>query len=201
MTEPIAFYFDFSSPYGYLATIRVEEVAARHGRAVDWRPYLLGIAMQETGMTPLISQPIRGAYFRHDIERMARDYGAPFVWPDNFPFHSVAASRAYYWLRERDREGAVRLVKMIMHAYWGEGRDVAKPQQIVDEVCGPLGINVNEMKAALASDEVKAQLKDEVAKIIGRGVFGSPMFDVDGELFWGCDKFEEIDRWLAKGGW
>ena len=43
--------------------------------------------------------------------------------------------------------------------------------------------------------------KDEVDKTMARGVFGSPMFDIDGELFWGCDKFAEIDRWLATGGW
>jgi 2-hydroxychromene-2-carboxylate isomerase len=157
--------------------------------------------MKQTGMTPLVTQPIRGPYFRHDIERVARDYGAPFVWPQNFPFHSVAASRAHYWLKDRDPELAIRFAKMIYHAYWGEGRDVAKPQQVVDETCEALGVPAAEMLAALADDAVKDRLKDEVDRAIGRGVFGSPMFDIDGELFWGCDKFDEIDRWLAKGGW
>jgi len=201
MPEPIAFYFDFSSPYGYLATFKVEEVAERHGRTVDWHPFLLGIVMQQTGMTPLITQPIRGPYFRHDLERMARDYGAPLAWPQGFPFHSVAASRAFYWVKDRSPELAVRLARAIFHAYWGEGRDVAKPQQVADEVCERLDIERDELLAALADDAVKARLKDEVDKTIARGVFGSPMFDIDGELFWGCDKFAEIDRWLAKGGW
>ena len=201
MPEPIVFYFDFSSPYGYLASVGIEDVADRHGRSVDWHPFLLGIAMKHTGMTPLVSQPLRGPYFRHDIERMARDFGAPFVWPQNFPFHSVAASRAYYWLKDRDRALAVRLAKMIYKAYWGEGRDVAKPEHVVEETCGALGIPADEMLAALASEAVKDRLKDEVDKAIGRGIFGSPMFDIDGELFWGCDKFGEIDRWLSKGGW
>lgn len=201
MPQPITFYFDFSSPYGYLASVRVEDVAARHGRAVSWHPYLLGIAMQKTGQTPLISQPVRGDYFRHDLERMARDYGAPFTWPENFPFHSVAPSRAFYWLKDRDREQAVEFCRMIMKAYWGEGRDVAKPAQIADEVCTVLGVGRDELLAALASDDVKQRLRDEVDKALARGIFGSPMFDVDGELFWGCDKFDEIDRWLTRGGW
>jgi 2-hydroxychromene-2-carboxylate isomerase len=199
--EPIAFYFDFSSPYGYLATFKVEDIAARHGRTVDWRPFLLGIVMQQTGMTPLVTQPIRGPYFRHDLERLARDYRAPFVWPENFPFHSVAASRAFYWLMDRDRELAVRFARTIYHAYWGEGRDVAKPRQVADEASDKLGVAADELLAALADDSVKARLKDEVDKTMARGVFGSPMFDIDGELFWGCDKFAEIDRWLATGGW
>jgi 2-hydroxychromene-2-carboxylate isomerase len=201
MPDPIAFYFDFSSPYGYLATFRVEEVAARHGRTVDWHPFLLGIVMQKTGATPLVNQPIRGPYFRHDLERMARDYSAPFVWPQNFPFHSVAASRAFYWVKDRDPELAVRLARKIYHAYWGEGRDVAKPQQVADEVCANLALDADELLAALASDEVKDRLRAEVDEVIARGIFGSPMFDIDGELFWGCDKFAEIDRWMTEGGW
>jgi 2-hydroxychromene-2-carboxylate isomerase len=201
MPAPIAFYFDFSSPYGYLATFRIEDVAARHGRSVDWHPILLGVVMKQTGMTPLVTQPIRGPYFRHDIERVARDYGAPFVWPQNFPLHSVAASRAHYWLKDRDPELAVGFAKKVYHAYWGEGRDVAKPQQIADETCEALGIPADDMLAALGDDAVKDRLKDEVDRAIARGIFGSPMFDIDDELFWGCDKFAEIDRWLAKGGW
>ena len=53
---PIDFYFDFSSPYGYLAAHRIDAVAAKHGRRVHWRPFLLGVAFRETGQTPLIAQ-------------------------------------------------------------------------------------------------------------------------------------------------
>ncbi len=201
MTSPIDFYFDFSSPYGYLATARVEEVAAKHGRAVSWRPTLLGIAFQKTGQSPLISQPVRGPYFKHDLERMARDYAIPFVWPENFPFHSVAASRAFYWLDDQDSALAVRFARHVFQNYWGEGRDVAKPQQLADATCDALGIDADAMLTALADSAVKDRLRAEVDQALAKGIFGSPMFDVDGELFWGCDKFGEIDRWLATGGW
>ncbi len=201
MTQPIDFYFDFSSPYGYLATARIDDIAAKHGRTVSWRPILLGIAFQKTGQTPLINQPVRGAYFKHDIDRMARDYGIPLVWPENFPFHSVAASRAFYWLADRDSALAVRFARLVFQTYWGEGRDVAKPPQLAEATCEALGLDADDMLAALADGTIKDRLRTEVDQALDKGIFGSPLFDIDGELFWGCDKFSEIDRWLATGGW
>lgn len=201
MSEPIRFYFEFSSPYGYLATFRIEQVAQRHNRVVDWRPFLIGVAMKITGQTPLIDQPMRGAHFRHDLERMAREYGAPFAWPEAFPLNSVAAARAFYWLKDQSPERAVAFARRIYQVYWGEGRDVARPEMVADATAGPLGLDRDALLAAMADDAVKQRLKDEVQHAIDRGIFGSPMFDVDGELFWGCDKFDQIDRWLSRGGW
>ena len=200
MSEPIRFYFDFSSPYGYLATFRVEQLAQRHNRVVDWRPFLLGVAMRITGQTPLVDQPLRGPYFRRDMARIARELGAPFVFPESFPFHSVAASRAFYWLKQDSPQSAVALARRILGAYWGEGRDVAKPSAVAAEAAA-IGLDGAALEAALGTDAVKQRLKDEVQHALDRGIFGSPMFDIDGELFWGCDKFDQMERWLARGGW
>ena len=71
MSDPIEFYFDFSSPYGYLASERIDEIAARHGRDVTWRPYLMGVAMKVTGSSPVVNRPMLGPYSRHDMERSA----------------------------------------------------------------------------------------------------------------------------------
>jgi len=200
MSEPIRFYFDFSSPYGYLATYRIEALAARHGRSVDWHPILLGVIFRVTGQSPLVDQPLRGPYHRHDMLRLAREYGAPFVFPESFPFHSVAASRAVHWLKDREPEQAVALAKAIYGAYWGEGRDVARPEQVASQAAA-LGIDREALLAAMSSEEVKARLKDEMDRAIGHGVFGSPTFIVDGEPFWGCDKLDQMERWLSRGGW
>jgi len=130
LSDPIRFYFDFSSPYGYLAAQRIDGLAARHGRSVDWHPILLGAIFGITGQTPLIDQPLRGDYFRTDMMRLAREWQVPFVFPENFPFHSIAASRAFYWLKDRSSEEAVAFARAIYQAYWGQGRDVARPEQV-----------------------------------------------------------------------
>jgi 2-hydroxychromene-2-carboxylate isomerase len=200
MPDPIRFYFDFSSPYGYLASQRIGNVAARHGRTVDWHPILLGFIFRVTGQTPLLDQPMRGAYFTRDMQRTAREWGVPLVMPEHFPFHSVAASRAFYWLKESAPDRAVAFANAIYGAYWGQGRDVDKPEQVA-EVAAGLGLDGDALREALGEGAVKDRLKAEMDAAMGQGVFGSPTMLVDGEMFFGCDKFEQMERWLESGGW
>jgi len=65
--QPIDFYFDFASPYGYLAHFRIDGIAARHGRAVAWRPYLIGDVFKGEGTQPLLAYPKKGPYTAHDL--------------------------------------------------------------------------------------------------------------------------------------
>ncbi|MEC9078659.1 MAG: DsbA family protein, partial [Pseudomonadota bacterium] len=66
MTAPVEFFFDFASPYGYLASERIEGIASRHGRSVLWRPFLVGAAMKVSERKPLVSIPLIGDYAVHD---------------------------------------------------------------------------------------------------------------------------------------
>ena len=72
MAAPIDFYFDFSTPYGYLAAERIDALAAKHGRSVTWRPMQLGDAFKLTGGQPLPSIPMKGEYATRDFLRSAR---------------------------------------------------------------------------------------------------------------------------------
>ncbi len=200
MAEPLDFYFDFSSPYGYFASLRIDAIAARHGRAVRWRPFLLGVVFKTTGQAPLTSQPLRGDYARRDFVRSARLYGAPWSWPETFPIPTQAAARAFYWLDDADPDLAHRFARAAYHAYFGEGRSIAPPEVVV-EIAREAGADGDALAAALATPEVKARLKAETETAIARGVFGSPFVFVDGEPFWGADRLDQVDRWLATGGW
>ena len=82
MKAPIDFYFDFSSPYGYLASLQIEPLAAKHGRSVTWRPMLLGAAFKVSGVQPLVNVPLKGEYSKRDFLRSARFYSVPFRVPD-----------------------------------------------------------------------------------------------------------------------
>lgn len=85
MPAPIEFFFDFASPYAYFAAHRIDAIAAKHGREVEWRPFMLGAAFKATGMMPLTEQPLRGDYARRDWDRLARRMNLPFVLPERFP--------------------------------------------------------------------------------------------------------------------
>jgi 2-hydroxychromene-2-carboxylate isomerase len=196
MAEPIDFYFDFSSPYGYLASTEIDGLAARHGRSVTWRPFVLGAAFKLTGQRALTEQPLRGDYARRDFARSARLLGVPFKMPEPFPFFALAASRACYWVEAPSQAKA--LAKAVYHAAFGEGRDIT-PVAVVAEIARGLGIQ--ELEQGLEQPATKAALRDATDQALARGVFGSPFFIVEGEPFWGHDRLDQLDRWLATGGW
>lgn len=93
---PIEFWFDFASPYAWLASARIEGVGTRCGRAVVWRPMLLGVVFRETGMTPLADQPMRSTYARHDVARLAHRFGLPFATVFAPPGTSLTLGRIFY---------------------------------------------------------------------------------------------------------
>lgn len=192
------FYFDYSSPYGYLAAMKIEELAARHGRDVNWKPILLGAVFKITGSQPLPSVPLKGDYSRRDIERSARFLGVEIRHPSKFPIASQAPGRAFYWADSRDPAAAKRLAQALFKAYFVGDQDISSPDVTAD-VAAEQGFSRAEVAAALGDPAVKERLKSETDLAIQRGVFGSPYFVVDGEPFWGVDRFDQIERWLSRG--
>ena len=198
MADPIDFYFDYSSPYGYFAAMKIDDFAARHGRGVNWKPILLGAVFKVTGAQPLPTLPLKGAYALRDIVRSARFHGVDYRHPTKFPIASQAPARAFYWLNDRDPALARKLAQTLYQAYFVEDRDISSPE-ITAEVAATLGLQRDEVLAALNDTAVKDKLKNEVEAAIKLGVFGSPYVVIDGEPFWGIDRFDQIERWLARG--
>ena len=197
---PIEFYFDFSSPYGYFAAERIDALAARHGRGVQWRPYLLGVAFKATGSAPLASIPLKGDYMRHDLPRTARLLGIEYREPASFPISGVHPARAFYWAEGRDPAKARALAGALYRAYFAQGIDISEAENTLD-VCARCGFDRAEARAGIADPAVKERLRAEVERGLARGVFGSPYVIVDGEPFWGADRLDQVERWLATGGW
>ena len=200
MPIPIEFYFDFSSPYGYLAAQRIEALAAKHGRTVNWRPILLGAMFKETGMAPLTEVPLKGEYSKRDFDRSARFHGiAGFRRPSRFPIPTQAAARIVLWLKGHDAPLQVPVIKALFRAYFVDDVDISSPDTAV-AIAAREGVDAIAARTAIDDPAIKDALKREVDAAIARGVFGSPFVFVDGEPFWGLDRFDQIDKWLATGG-
>ena len=200
MAAPIDFYFDFSSPYGYLAAQKIEALAEKHGRAVDWHPVLLGVIFKQTGMAPLTMVPLKGEYARRDFERSARFHGiAGFRMPPKFPIASQAPARIVLWLKARDPALATRVIKALYRAFFTAGVDISDPDAAAS-VAAREGVDSAVARAAIDDPAIKDALRREVEQAIARGVFGSPFIVVDGEPFWGLDRLDQVERWLSTGG-
>ncbi len=199
MPSPLRFHFDFSSPYGYLASERIEALAARHGRAVDWRPMLLGAVFKIAGTQPLTSVPLKGDYTRRDLPRSARFHGIEFRMPSTFPIATQAPARIVVWQRSVDPGGCAAIVRALYRAYFVENRDISNADVAAD-AAATTGVSRDGARAAIDDPAIKDALRRDVDAAIAAGVFGSPFVFVDDEPFWGLDRFEQIDRWLAQGG-
>lgn len=200
MAAPIEFYFDFSSPFGYLASEKIDQLAAKHGREVVWRPYLLGAVFKITGGMPTMQVPIKGDYYKRDFARSARYLGVTYRQPSAFPISSVTPSRAFYWLDSKDPARAKALARALYRAYFVDDVDISSAENTV-AVAVKLGLNADDVRAGLNDAATKDRTKTEVEKAIALGAFGSPYIIVDGEPFWGSDRLDQIDKWLATGGW
>lgn len=200
MVAPIDFYFDFSSPYGYIAAHRVEALGAELGREIRWRPILLGVVFKTTGQTPLVSQPLRGPYHLLDLKRATRRLGIPFKLPEGFPLATMAAARAFHWLDGKSPQQAKELALALLNACFADGVNIT-PAATVAGIGGRIGLNPAELEAAIADPANKEKLRQATDAAIARGVFGSPFFIVDDEPFWGNDRIPDLRDWIVTGGW
>lgn len=195
----IEFWYDFISPFSYLASTQVEAVAARAGARVEWRPMLLvgvfrAVGAPEAGILAM-SEPKR-RYMLREIERWAAAWQVPLRWTPHFPFKTVTALRVA--LLAGDRIG--ELSRALFRAAWVDEVDFDDARALA-AVCDRVGLDGAGLLARASEPSVKQQLVDQTAEAVRRGVFGAPTFLVtragDTRLFWGQDRLGLVERAAA----
>jgi len=200
MTEPILFYFDFSSPYSYFMAQKIDILCGQFDRHVEWKPMMLGPAFKQSGNLPLIHQPLKGDYCSRDWERMGRFMDVPWVMPDPFPVATHYAARIFYAQTDRDPAQAKQFAINVFDTYFGRGIDVSKEDAVL-KTAADMGLDVDECRKIIHDQKQKDRLRAETEDAINKGVFGAPFVIIDGEPFWGADRMWMIRRWLKSGGW
>ena len=196
--RPIDFYFDFSSPYSYIASEWIEALAARHGRTVNWKAILLGATFQAAELKSPVAYPLKREYSMLDFERSARFAGVPLKIPAKFPIPTQNAARLFWWLKERGDLTASHWARHCLRAFFARGVDLSDTAAL-KQLCAEFGLDPQQAEAVWNDPEWKANLKAANDAAIARGVFGAPFFMIDGEPFWGNDRRAQIERWLEKG--
>jgi 2-hydroxychromene-2-carboxylate isomerase len=195
---PIDFYFDFSSPYSYIASEWIEALAARHARTVRWHAILLGVTFQAAELRSPVAHPIKREYSFRDFERSARFAGVPLTNPEKFPIPTQNAARVFCWLDAGDSARATGWARHCLRAYFARGVDLSDAAAL-KALAADFGLDANEAEAVWNDPRWKLRLKSVNEAAIAAGVFGAPFFIIDGEPFWGNDRRPQIERWLATG--
>jgi len=198
----IDFYFDFVSPFGFFASLRIDALAAKYGRTADWHSMLIGVSVVKVmGMKPLLEVPLKGPYIARDAHRYARRHGIKLARdPGAPPVDPRPAGRAYNWLLQYHRQAARAFAQQAFVAYWLHGRDISVPATVA-EIAAETGLAGTQIAEGIASEEAGRLLRASVEASLARGVFGSPFFIVGDEPFFGVEKMELLEDWLASGGW
>lgn len=196
------FWFDFISPFGYLASLRIDGIAARHGRTVEWHPLLVGVTVLKVmGLPPVPQTPLKGPYAMHQIARYLRRHGLALARdPAAPPMNPLPAGRLFAWMRVHDPAHAKAFAQAALHAHWAEGRMLDQPDEL-RAAAARAGLLPAVVEAGLADPQAAALLRAEVDAAVAAGAFGSPFVIVDGEPFFGVDSFELLEEWLSRGGW
>ena len=196
------FYFDFISPYGYFASRQVEALAARHGRTLRWHAFhMRAVTKDVLGMQQAMSDiPLKGDYVRKDVRRMARYLNLPYAPAATAGFSSVNAARVMYLLAEHAATAVAPYVHAVFSAQHVRGESPNSWEQ-----CVALAVDAGADAAWLASAQQQARARALYQRAtdaaVSRGVWGTPTFIVDQEMFWGCDRLPQLDDWLRRGGY
>ncbi len=200
--KQIDFYLDFTSPYTYIAATQIDALATRHGYAVTWRPFLIGATFKVTGRKAPVQYPLVDDYVINDAQRSARLLGLKFTFPVKFPILAVKPSRLFYFLADRDGDqlAAKAFALKVFQAYFVDQQDITR-NDVLAKLIDEWGIDSSELNEIVKSDAMKQRFKAVVDEAIKRKVFGAPTFIVSGEMFWGADRLDHLEKWLQTGGW
>lgn len=197
MAKVLEFFFDYSSPYSYLASTQVEGLARRAGAELRWRPFLLGAVFKATGNTSPAANLCKARYMLKDLLDWTRHYDLPdFVLPEGFPSSSLRAARLGLVADEGGR------LADFTHALYREvfalGKD-ASDVGVLAEVLRSVGLDAEKSLARAESPEIKDRLRTNTDYAVARGAFGSPTFFIGDEMYFGNDRLMFVERALRAG--
>jgi 2-hydroxychromene-2-carboxylate isomerase len=190
---PLRFFFDYVSPYAYLAWTQLPALAERHGRTVELLPVLFAGVLNTLGTTGPAEVKQKRFYIYKHTTRLAHELGVPFAFPAAHPFNPLLALRVTAAVR--DAEARRRLVSALFAAVWAGGGGLVRPER-VGEVVASAGLDAQALLAAAQTPAVKEEVRRNTEELLALEGFGVPTLVADGELFFGVDSLGHLERFL-----
>jgi 2-hydroxychromene-2-carboxylate isomerase len=196
----LEFFFDCSSPWTYLAFVRLLKLANRVPVELVWKPTLVGGVFNKVNADVYkqreMPNPVKAAYYQKDLGDWAALAGVTLIKPRVFPVRSVTAMRGCFYAMEAGR--LVSYAIALFEAYWRDDQDISQ-DNIISDCAQRAGLDGKALLAHANAPEAKALLIANTEELIGRGGFGSPTFFVDGtDMYFGNDRLELIEAALQQ---
>lgn len=189
----LEFFFDYTSPYSYLAATQVEALAARTGATLVWKPIFLGGVFKLTGNRAPAELMPKGMWMMKDLTLWQRRYGLKVTFPSRFPMNTLLALRVALAVEPSGKLPAYSIA--LFQAYHRDDEDLSDPAVVARIVTG-LGLDGPALVAG--AGEFKQALLDRTQQAVDRGVFGVPTFFVGDELFVGNDRLDFVEEELRR---
>jgi 2-hydroxychromene-2-carboxylate isomerase len=202
----VDFYFDFSSTNSYFAALLLPEICARNDSRVNWMPTHFASLFRGTGFDVMAMTPRKARYLWRDHERYAELTGLPFKRPSRFPIKTSSALRTVLAAGHASkpdaggdaREQAQRTISQaIMRAYWERDEDISD-REVLAAVASRAGFDGAPLIRIADAKQAREELAALTESAVDRGVFGAPTVFVCDEMFWGKDRLDFVERWLAR---
>ena len=193
MTRTLEFYYDYGSPYSYLADTQVEAIAKRAGAALVRKPMLLGGVFKATGNASPMTVEQKSKWSAFDMPLWARHYGVPFQRNPFFPVNTLALMRG---ASAAQIDGLFeRYHPAIYKAMWVEGRNLNDMAEVA-AVLTAAGLDARKFGNRIQDQDVKDRLKATTDEAVARGVFGAPTSFVGDMMFFGNDRLPFVEMAL-----
>lgn len=199
----VEFFYDYSSPWTYLAFTRIDGLCRKYGAELEWRPFLVGGVFNT--VNPSVYEfrergvPAKQAYSQKDLRDWARYYGLTITMPPSvFPVNSVKALRGALVALEHP-DTFLPYSHRVFETYWGEDKDISRTDVLL-EIVAQVGLDPDEFLTKIQDQTYKDRVRANTDEVIARGGFGTPTIYVNRDsMYFGNDRLVLVEDELTRG--
>tara|TARA_B100002051_G_scaffold211279_2_gene202926 strand:- start:217 stop:804 length:588 start_codon:yes stop_codon:yes gene_type:complete len=185
MTKSIEFYFDFSSPYSYIAYKEIKKLEKKNSLKIKYMPVFLGGLHNSAGITPAAFNNLKSKYMIKDTKLICEKKNIPFNFNSYFPIKTVNFMRGAI-ISEKENFEKIYIEK-IFNAIWKDGLNM-NDQVVINKVIKNIDLNPETFFSSVTDQKIKDKLRKLTDEALKKGVFGAPTFLVNKKIFWGQDR-------------
>ena len=186
MSKIIDFYFDFISPYSYIAYKKIKSMQNKNGVDFNYKPILLGGLHKLGNITAPAFNERKMKNMKNDCEIIANKNNISFKWNEKFPINSLYLMRGYIFINNEKKD---KYFDLCFDAYWKNNEDILK-EETIKNILSKCEIKTNDFETGIKDQKIKDELKHLTNNAFQNDIFGAPTFVVNDKLFWGQDRLE-----------